>query len=196
MCPTSSTTWFPRDLVTDTGTSGEFGSPAETVQVSLPANVIACPDGGISDAGPTDCETILAFLPSGAVAGPAGSGDAGAQSCSLSAPGVIAGITASVPLQMGQEYELVENATGSLLLGTAPVWNYYASSSDCHPGPGGQSLGSMTFDPNTPIQSLCFRADADYTDLNWFSSSVGRAGVGNGTWQLCHGCGCTRDAGP
>jgi hypothetical protein len=48
VCPTSSTSY--RVTVTDTGTSGEFSRGPETVQVSLPANVIACPDGG-SNAG-------------------------------------------------------------------------------------------------------------------------------------------------
>ncbi len=39
--------------VTDTGTSGELAKAAQTVQVPLKANVIACPDGGtlLVDAG-------------------------------------------------------------------------------------------------------------------------------------------------
>jgi hypothetical protein len=52
VCPTSSTSYHVK--VTDTGVAGELAQPAETVQVPLTANVIACPDagtGGISDAG-------------------------------------------------------------------------------------------------------------------------------------------------
>jgi hypothetical protein len=49
VCPTSSTDYFVN--VTDTGTAGELAQPAETVQVPLQANVIACPDGGSSDRG-------------------------------------------------------------------------------------------------------------------------------------------------
>jgi hypothetical protein len=49
VCPTSSTRYSVK--VTDTGTSGELARPAETLQVPLAANVIACPDGGASDGG-------------------------------------------------------------------------------------------------------------------------------------------------
>jgi hypothetical protein len=189
VCPTSSTSYDVN--VTDTGTSGELARAAETVQVPLTANVIACPDGGAAEAGATNCETILTFLPSGPV-----TSDGGVESCSSSAAGETAGISSSVALQAGQEYEIVENATGSALLfgSPPPVWNYYASPSDCNPGPAGQSLGSMTFDPGTPIQSLCFRASADYSHVNLFSSSLA-VGLANGIWQLCRGCD-HRDASP
>jgi hypothetical protein len=46
VCPSSTTNYSVR--VTDTGTVGEFPRPAETVQVPLAANVIACPDGGVA----------------------------------------------------------------------------------------------------------------------------------------------------
>jgi hypothetical protein len=49
VCPMSSTSYSVK--VTDTGTSGELARPAETVQVPLAANVIACPDGGSVSGG-------------------------------------------------------------------------------------------------------------------------------------------------
>jgi hypothetical protein len=185
VCPTSTTSYRVR--VSDTAVTGELARPAETVQVPLAANVLACPaPAGGGDAATSGCETILTLAPSGAVTGIGGS-DAGAESCPLSATGTIAAISAAVAVQRGQEYELVENASGSVLLGAAPVWSYYASSSDCNSHPAGQLLGSMTFDPAVLVQSLCFRASADGSYVNWFSSAVA-AGVANGTWQLCNGC--------
>jgi hypothetical protein len=185
VCPTSTTSYGVR--VSDTAVTGELARPAETVEVPLAANVLACPAAaGGGDAAASACESILTLAPSGAVTGVGGS-DAGAESCPLSATGTVAAISAAVAVQKGQEYELVENASGSVLLGAAPVWSYYASSSDCNSHPAGQLLGSMTFDPATPVQSLCFRASADDAYVNWFSSAVA-AGVANGTWQLCHGC--------
>ena len=41
------------------------------------------------------------------------------------------------------------------------------------------TLGSMTFDPAARVQSLCFRASADDSYVNWFSSAVA-AGVPGG----------------
>ena len=49
VCPTSSTHYSVK--VADSGATGELASAPQTVQVSLAANVIACPDGGSSDAG-------------------------------------------------------------------------------------------------------------------------------------------------
>ncbi len=37
--------------MTDTGTSGELARAPETAQASVAADVVACPDGGVSDAG-------------------------------------------------------------------------------------------------------------------------------------------------
>jgi hypothetical protein len=189
VCPTSSTRYSV--TVSDTGTTGELGQPSQTVQVPLSADVIACPDGGALDGGPFDCTTILT---SSAVSAGPGSTDGGPGYCSASVA-ALGGISAAVSLTAGEEYELVEDATGSaLLLGSAPTWSYYASSSDCHSALSGQPIGSMTFDPSTPIQSLCFRAGSDYTYIDWFTSSVA-AGIANGTWRLCRGCGKS-DGGP
>jgi hypothetical protein len=48
VCPTSTASY--RVTVTDKGTSGEFARPAESVQVPLSANVLACTDGGAGGA--------------------------------------------------------------------------------------------------------------------------------------------------
>ncbi len=67
VCPTSSTRYAVK--VTDTGSSGELTRPAQTVQVPLTADVLACPDGG-SAPGPcdrlTDSTTASGANPSGA----------------------------------------------------------------------------------------------------------------------------------
>jgi hypothetical protein len=44
VCPSSTTSYHVK--VTDTGTTGELARPAQSVQVSLAADVIACPDAG------------------------------------------------------------------------------------------------------------------------------------------------------
>jgi hypothetical protein len=49
LCPASSTSYFVK--VTDTATVGELAQAAQTVQVPLTADVIACPDGGATEAG-------------------------------------------------------------------------------------------------------------------------------------------------
>jgi hypothetical protein len=59
VCPTSSTSY--QVTVTDTGTVGELARPAETAQTSLTADVIACPEGGTSDAGAGLCISNPSF---------------------------------------------------------------------------------------------------------------------------------------
>jgi hypothetical protein len=49
ICPDASTKY--RVTVTDTGTTGEFPRAPESVQLPLDARVLACPEGGMGDAG-------------------------------------------------------------------------------------------------------------------------------------------------
>jgi hypothetical protein len=185
VCPSSSTMYFVK--ATDTGSTGEVPRPAETVQVPLTASVLTCPDGGIADGSPgdgaSDCEDLLTVTPpSGTVSGP------GTQVCSANAiPGAIAAFGAPASLQARQEYEIAENVTGTLLT-AAPTWDLYGAASSCSSTAGDQLLGSLTFDPGVPRQSICFRATADYAAINWSSSSIA-AGAGQGIYQLCRGCG-------
>jgi hypothetical protein len=59
VCPAASTSYSVK--VTDTGSSGELARPAQTAQVNVTADVIACPDGGApDDAAPTDAADALA----------------------------------------------------------------------------------------------------------------------------------------
>jgi hypothetical protein len=51
VCPTSNASY--RVEVTDTGATGELSRPSETAQASLTADVLACPDGGTADSGPS-----------------------------------------------------------------------------------------------------------------------------------------------
>jgi hypothetical protein len=182
VCPTSDASYHVK--VSDTATTGEFPRAAQSVQVPLTADVLACPDGGSAEAGrggdASDCETILTVVAgTGAVSG------AGAEDCYTEAGVPV--LAAPTSLQKGQEYELVENVTVTLLAGSPPAWNFYGSSGVCYLEPGGQLFGSMTQDPTMPRESICFRADADYAAIDWTYTSVA-AGVGQTTYQLCHGC--------
>ena len=182
VCPTSSTSYNVR--VTDTGTSGELARSAETVQVPLAANVISCPDGGISDAsadGPTDCVDLLTVVAgSGMVSGP------GAVSCNTEAGVPVLAALASVV--MGETYEVQENVAVTIVGPfTPPAWDFYGSSSVCYLPPDRQLLGSLTQDPSMSFESFCFRADADYSALDWTYTSVA-AGLGQTTYRMCHGC--------
>ncbi len=67
VCPTSSAHYSVR--VTDAGISGELARPPETVQLALTANVLACPDGGISDAGAGVCLANPSFEGTAATSG-------------------------------------------------------------------------------------------------------------------------------
>jgi hypothetical protein len=185
VCATSNASYLVK--VTDTAGTGEFPRPAETVQIPLSAEVIACPDAGLADgsagSGPSDCQDILTVTPpSGTVSGP------GTEVCSANAiAGAIAAFGAPASLEAGQEYEIVENVTGTLLT-NAPTWDLYGAATACSSTTGDQLLGSLTFDPGVPRQSICFRATANYPAINWSSSSLA-AGVGEGVYQLCRGCG-------
>jgi hypothetical protein len=182
LCPTANTTYSVN--VTDTGETSEVPRPSETARASVTADVLECPDGGSSngDGGATGCQTILSSSLSGTT-GP------GAQLCTTSVS-TSAAYSSTVTLQMGQEYELVQNAMGTLIGSVDPVWQFYASPTDCNSPPSGQSLGSLTFDPNVPRSSICFRASADYTNLTWYSTNVEEAGgLISSSYQLCQGCG-------
>jgi hypothetical protein len=73
VCPLANTSYFVR--VSDTGTTGEFARPSQTVQVPLGAEVLACADAGPS--GP--CDSLAAsFSPGGA--NPAGPWSYGSES--------------------------------------------------------------------------------------------------------------------
>jgi SprB repeat len=182
VCPAANTHYSVK--ATDTATTGEVPRPAQSVQVPLEANVLRCPDGGgaVEDAG--DCQTILVVTPpSSTLMGP------GAVSCSSGSTGAITAFGVSVPLAAGQEYEIDQDVTGMLLLGSpAPLWDLYAASSTCSATTSGQHLGSLTFDPGTPHESFCFTANANYAAIDWTSNAIA-AGVGQGVYQLCKGCG-------
>jgi hypothetical protein len=69
ICPAANASYTVK--VTDTATTGEFAQPAETVQVPLAANVLACSEAGTgSDAGhvvvPATGDLWLAGQPNGA----------------------------------------------------------------------------------------------------------------------------------
>jgi hypothetical protein len=182
VCPTASTSYSVK--VTDTGTSGELERPAETVQVPLAANVLACPDGGISDAsadGPTDCVDLLTVVAgTGMVSGP------GAVSCNTEAGVPV--LAAPVTVTTGDVYEVQENVAVTIVGPfTPPAWDFYGSSSVCSLPPDRQVLGSLTQDPSMSFESFCFRADADYSALDWTYTSIA-AGLGQTTYRICHGC--------
>jgi hypothetical protein len=183
VCPTSSTSYSVK--VTDTGTSGELARAPETVQVPLTADVLVCPDGGAapSDSGASGCVTLLESSVSGPLTG------TGAITCSPSGESGAYGALAT--LQQGQEYQIVENVMGSGWIGTTPTWSFYGATTDCNGPPSGQLLGSMPDAPGT--RSFCFRANADYSNVNWYLSNQA-GGYAVGLYQLCGGC--SDDGGP
>jgi hypothetical protein len=179
VCP-ASTTAFHVD-VTDTATTGEFPTPAETVRASLTANVIACPEAGLPDAGVTGCQSILTVTPpSGTVSG------AGTATCTTGSSPSQSAFSATVSLKKGERYTIKQDVTGMVLAGSAS-WDLYGSTSQCVSPPGGQLLGTLTFDPNATTNSFCFTADSDYSAIDWTFTSVA-AGVGQGVYSLCNGC--------
>jgi hypothetical protein len=182
VCPTASTSYDVK--VTDTGTSGELARPAEMVQVPLAAEVLACPDAGISDAsadGPTDCVDLLTVVAgTGMVSGP------GAVACNTEAGVPV--LAAPVSVTAGDVYEVQENVSVTIVGPfTPPAWDFYGSSGVCYLPPDRRLLGSLTQDPTMSFESFCFRADADYSALDWTYTSVA-AGLGQTTYRMCHGC--------
>jgi hypothetical protein len=101
--------------------------------------------------------------------------------------GVGPALGSAVSLEAGQSYEIVENVTGTLLIGSPPLWDFYGSATTCTAPPGGELLGSMTFDPSIPRQSLCFRPKASYAAIDLYTSAIA-AGTGEGVYQICRGC--------
>jgi hypothetical protein len=182
VCPASNTVYAVK--VSDTGTAGEFPRPSESVRVPLTANVLACPDGGISDAspdGPSDCETLLTVVAGSGMV----SGDGGV-SCNTEAGVPV--LAAPVSIKTGEVYEVEENVSVTIIGPfTPPAWDFYGSSSVCSLPPNRQVLGSLTQDPSMPFESFCFRAAADYAALDWTYTSVA-AGLGQTTYRICHGC--------
>jgi hypothetical protein len=192
VCPATGTAFSVN--VTDTGESGEIPRPPQTAKTSVTADVLACLDGGAqpagtADGGTTNCETFLILgAPSGTVSG------TGAMACGPDSGttgalqwGVGPALGGAASLEAGQSYEIVENVTGTLLLGSPPLWDFYGSATTCGAPPGGELLGSMTFDPSIPRQSFCFRPKAAYAAIDLYTSAIA-AGTGQGVYQICRGC--------
>jgi hypothetical protein len=179
VCPASTST-FHVD-VTDAATTGEFPTPAETVGASLTANVIACPEAGLPGAGVSNCTPILTVSPpSGTVSG------TGAESCTSGSTSSLSAFSATASLKKGETYTIKQDVTGTVLAGRAS-WNIYGSAARCASPPGGQLLGTLTFDPSATTNSFCFTAADDYSAIDWEFTSVA-AGVGQGVYSLCNGC--------
>jgi hypothetical protein len=144
LCPASNTRY--RVQVTDTGTPGELGHPAQSVQVPLAANVVACPDSGAADAGSGGCDSVVDVAASGA--NPNGAWSYG-WSASLGAaftlhtqflvspsgyPGIDAWTSGTPGLQLNPG-AYVNPATTALTLGT---FTAQPGQFLLHPGPVGQ----------------------------------------------------------
>jgi hypothetical protein len=84
VCPSASTRYAV--TVTDTGTTGELAQGAQSVQVPLAADVLACPDGGgAGDGGARGCASAADAFDVAASFVPTGSNPAGAWSYGYSA---------------------------------------------------------------------------------------------------------------
>jgi hypothetical protein len=110
----------------------------------------------------------------------------GAVACSTEAGVPV--LAAPVSVTMGETYEVQENVAITIVGPfTPPAWDFYGSSGVCYLPPDRKLLGSLTQDPTMSFESFCFRADADYSALDWTYTSVA-AGLGQTTYKLCHGC--------
>jgi len=144
VCPTSSTKYSVK--VTDTGTSGEFARAPETVQRSVTADVVACPDGGGAEGAPLPADACV-----GGIENPSFEGtpqhnnlfpwDApGWQKCS------------------GDPAEITETAGASITPTDGDTFVYILPSSSVPAGPGG--LGQTLCSPISGGTSLSFTLDA------------------------------------
>ncbi len=170
VCPTTSTSYFVK--VTDTGRLGELARPAETVQVPLAANVVACPDGGASDAqapldsGLSGCVTLTTPI---LVTASWCFTDAAANPGSFALP---------FPIEAGGDYTMTLNhATND---GSPPLVTLYALTGTCLLDP----LGTLSTQSSTP-QSACLHPQQTLSTLA--SDALSGGGL---DWSvtLCRGC--------
>jgi hypothetical protein len=123
VCPTATTSYAV--TVTDSGNTGEVPRPAETVERTLTASVLACPDGG-PDLGtakthatvvvPGTADLWLAGQPDGSML-PDGMGDGGGDKAPAQSPvvvPVVAGSTLTFSATGGTSY------TGGFCVGSSP----------------------------------------------------------------------------
>jgi SprB repeat len=192
VCPTANTNY--ELTVTDTATTGELTTPAETVHVPLTANVIACPDSGgapppLPDASRpwTGCEMASGM----------------GEGCILDG-GAFADwqVSLTQPLVAGSSYEFTMQVTTSVP--TASNYQIEVDSSNDESGTCGlaESLALLPFPVanlvggTTPIQ-FCATATADATHLLIALRYTAPGGIGTSgaTVQTCAVTSCA-DGGP
>ncbi len=168
VCPTSSTSYNVK--VTDTGTTGELARPAETVQVPLAANVIACPDGGAADAGApgdgsvTGCMTLTNPFVSGS-------------SCPDEGGATYGTFTLPFPMDAGASYTMT--LIPGLASTTAGSVTFYGLTATC----GVDTLATITVPANSTMpQSACLHPHETL-------SSIALDFIGwTNTMTFCAGC--------
>lgn len=189
VCPTADTNY--ELTVTDTATTGEFVTPAETVHVPLTADVIACPDSGSPpppspDASRpwTGCETT-----------PGSPG-----SCLLDGGAFTAWqVSLTQPLVAGSSYQFTMQVTTTVPTASNYQIEVEGSNGACSPD---DQLALLPFPVTnliggtTPIQ-FCATATAGATDLLIAIRYTGQGGIGTSgaTVQTCAVTSCA-DAGP
>ena len=167
VCPTSTTSYSVK--VTDTGTVGELARAPETMQVPLTANVIACPDGGPSDAAPGDgsvsgCMTLTNPFVS-------------ASSCPDEGGATYGTFMLPFPLEEGASYTMTLIPT--LASTTTAAVTFYGLTAAC----GLDTLGTITVPANNTMpQSACLHPQETL-------SSIAMDFIGwTNTMTFCSGC--------
>jgi hypothetical protein len=177
LCPTSSTTYHV--TVTDTGTSGEFGRAPESVQVSLPASVVSCPDGGEPDAGACEPGSYVGTWQATGLA-EGGVAEGGAYSANPSGPLTLALALATT----GGGRDLVPNGSLVITWDVAAQWTANLS--------GGLDCKTGTFRAEDPMAAFTVASVAagtcdvtltgDYDSAATTLSGQWTASCANGDW--------------
>jgi hypothetical protein len=186
VCPSADTSYTVK--VTDTATTGELGRAAQTVQVPLTANVIACPDAAAPP--PTGCEVLLAEgmgAPDGGDSYDACATDGGPF---VSSDQLL--ISLQTPLRAGQQYQITFQADDFAFGTPQPIDFSGALPAGCSSPTPGQLFGGIVLDPAVAHfnQGFCFVADADYPNVMLTQHVTGLA-IGITTTavvQVCGGC--------
>ena len=207
VCPTSSTSYQVQ--VSDTGLTGELARAAETVDVPLTADVIACPDGGMRDAGAAadadaadaggSCVDPGDAAWSGCVTATVGSlaqsSGFGAWCASTPSGGTPGTWTVCLPraLLAGQTYTLRVTYQIQGLTGPVPQSSVHGSPAGC--AQGEEILPLQTWPVGSPFtgtfsQSACVTADARYPQLlvNTVQQTFSSIQDTLTTFEVCTGC--------
>jgi hypothetical protein len=191
VCPTSSTRYHV--TVTDTGRTGELAQAAQHVQAAVTADVLACPDGGVSEGGPTQVGDAC----SDSIQNPSFEGtpqttnvtpwDAPAWQKCPGAPAAIYAATSS-PLGPFGGSTMITPTDGQTEMWIQPAGGVFV------PGPGG--AGQALCSPIPAGTSMSFRIDARMVPVDDAGPPSQTFQVFGGNTACCDPAGCGSTASP